>query len=242
MNKASKPHLRLFLLIGFYELLLLSGFSVSRAGNRQRSFAEPRGQSSSDKDCLNVLKGEGPRERGGPSTRNTNIRAEQETAAGAGKQLDDKTTEDPGRERGVGIGAGTGVGTGAGIRADTGAGTRAGTRTSTERGNEKREDSRQGDKRNPTRVQSFASHSFFLAAHLFFFFTTSSSEFVTTWLGLLITAGLLVNSKSVISVKHGDLSSRYPVMERWKPRAWKVSSAISSVLQLLNSKASVSQS
>ena len=51
---------------------------MPRAGNRQKPFAElvdTRGQSSSDKDYLNVLRNEGPRKRGEPRTENNNRRA-----------------------------------------------------------------------------------------------------------------------------------------------------------------------
>ena len=117
-----------------------------------------------------------------------------------------------------------------------------GTRAGIEWGNKKKKDSGQGDKKDLTRAQSFAIHFFLLAAHLFFFFTTSSSEFVPTWPGLSTTAGLAINSKSVISLKHRDLFTRYLVAEMWKPRAWRVLSAMSSVLKPPKSKTSVFQS
>ena len=159
---------------------------------------------------------------------------------------DEKTTGDPRQERGVGIRTGIK----AGIKADRGAGTRigigmgikVGTRVDTKWGNKRREDSRQGDKRDSTEVQSFTSRSYLLTERSFFFFTTSSSKSVTIWPKLSTTAGSAVNSKSVIFVKCGDPSSRYPVVEIWKPRTWRVLSAMLSVLKTPKSKASVSQS
>ena len=148
MNAISKPRLRLFLLVGLYKQLLLFGFSAPRAQNRQRGFEElvhMHGQSSSDKDRLNILRGEGARKRGGPSTGSGNIRAgipRQEIAAGAGIQPNDKITEDLEQEKGAGIGAGTR----AGKRAGTVVGIRAGIETSTEQGDERREDLGQRNK------------------------------------------------------------------------------------------------
>lgn len=55
-------------------------------------------------------------------------------------------------------------------------------------------------------------------------------------------AGLAFNSKSVISVKHKDPSSKYSVAEMQKLRAQRISSAMLSMLKLLKSKASVFQS
>ena len=249
MNAVSKPRLRFFLSVGLYEILLLSRFGTLRAGNRQKGFARlvnTRGWGSSNKNCLNVLRGEGLKKRGGLSIGSGNIKTQRETAAKAGTQLDNETTENPGRERRAGIGAGIGAGIKAGtkasIRVGIGANTRAGTGAGTKRGNKTREDSKRGDKRDPIGIQSFVSHSFFLATHLFFFFTTSSSESVTTWSGLFTMASLTVNSKSVTSMKYGDSSSKYPVAGMWKPRAWRVSSAITSVLQPPKSKVSVFQS
>ena len=239
INAVLKPRLRLFLLVGLYAPLLLSKFSAPRAGNGQKGFAglvNTHGQGSSDKNCFNVLRNEGSRRRGRPSTGSGNIRAWREIAAGAGTWPDDKITEDPGREKG----AGTGAGTRAGIRADIRAGIRVGIRAGTEWGNKGKKDLGQRDEGDPTGAQSFASRSFLLAAYLFFFFTTSFSEFVTTWPGLSTMAGLAVNSKSVTSVKRGDPSSRYPVAEMWKPRARRVLPARSSVLQPPKPKASVS--
>ena len=138
------------------------------------------------------------------------------------KRQDDETAADPRRE----------------IRVLTETGTRAGT----ERGDKREEDLGWEDKEDPIRAQSFASCSFFLAARSFFFFTTSFSESMTTWPGLSTTAGLAVNSKSVISVKCGNPSLRYPIADKWKPRTCKVLSAKSSILKLSKSKASVSQS
>ena len=141
-------------------------------------------QGSSDKNCLNVLRGEGLRRRGGLSTGSDNIRARiprWEIAAGAGTRLDNETTEDPEQKKRAGIGAGTKIG----IRV----GTRVGIGARIKQNNEKKEDLGWGNKEDPTRVQSFASYSFFLATHLFFFFTISSLKSMTTWPGLFTTAG-----------------------------------------------------
>ena len=233
MNAVSKPRLRSFLSVELYEPLLSSGFSAPRAENRRRGFAglvDTCGQGSSNKDCLNVLRGESLRKRGRLSTKSGDIRAWRETATRVGKWPDDESTGDPGREKG------------AGTRASTGAGIRAGTRVGTEQSNKRMKNSGQKDKGDPTRAWSFGSHSFILATHSFFFFTTSFSKSVTTWPGLSTTASLAVNSKSVTSVKRGDPSSIYQVVEMWKPRAQRFSSAISSVLQPLKSKANISQS
>lgn len=91
-------------------------------------------------------------------------------------------------------------------------------------------------------MQSFPSHFFLLAACFFFFFITSSLKFVTIRPELSTTAALAVNSKSVIFVKCGDLFSRYPIAEIWKLSAWRILFAMTSVLKLSKSKASVFQS
>ena len=94
INAVLKPRLRLLLLVGLYELLLLSGVSALRAGNRQKGFAglvNIRGRGSSNKDHLNFLQGEGPRGRGGLSTKSSDRRAgisQKETAAGVGTRPD----------------------------------------------------------------------------------------------------------------------------------------------------------
>lgn len=75
INIVSKLCLRFLSLIKLYELLLLSGLYVLRAKNGQRNFAErvdTKDQGSSDKNCLNILRSENPRRRGGLSIGNSN--------------------------------------------------------------------------------------------------------------------------------------------------------------------------
>lgn len=92
INKVSKSRLCLLLLVRLYELLLSFGMYAPRAGNTQKCFAglvDMRNQSTSDKDCLDILKGENLRERGRPSKESGNKRAEisrQETEAWQGKE------------------------------------------------------------------------------------------------------------------------------------------------------------
>ena len=194
INTVSKPRLQSLLLVRLYELLLLSGLYVSRAGNRQRGFAglvDKRGRGFSDKDYLNVLRGKDLRRRDGPSilesgNKKTKIlwqetrawQGEKKAAdlAGVGIRQDGKVAEDLRWETRADIQQEnktvgdpkreTKVGIGVGIRAVIG--------MVTEQGNKTGEDSRRGKKGDPTRAQSFASRFFFLAAGLFFFFTTSS--------------------------------------------------------------------
>lgn len=78
MNTISKSRLSLLLFVGLYKLLLLSRLSIPRAKNNQKGFTglvDMRGQGSSDKDSLNVLKDQGPKERDRPSTKSGDIRA-----------------------------------------------------------------------------------------------------------------------------------------------------------------------
>lgn len=78
-ERSIKTCLNLLVLVGLCKSLLFSGLYAARAGNRQKSFAglvHTRGQGSSDKDCLNVLKGEDLRGRSRPSIESGDRRAE----------------------------------------------------------------------------------------------------------------------------------------------------------------------
>lgn len=72
--------------------MLLSGLYAPKAKNGQKSFirlVNTQGQGSSDKDCLNVLRSEDLREKGGLSKKSSNKRAEipqQETKVWQGKE------------------------------------------------------------------------------------------------------------------------------------------------------------
>lgn len=72
------------------------------------------------------------------------------------------------------------AGTGKSKKAKTGTDIIVDTKIGKEWGNKKRKESRPKNKENPTRVQSFASRSFFLAVRLFFFFIIFFFKFVTT--------------------------------------------------------------
>ena len=78
-ERSIETPLSLLLLVRLCKPLLLSKLYTPKAGNKQKGFAElvdMRGQGLSDKDCLNVVKVEDPRERSGSSTKSGNKKAE----------------------------------------------------------------------------------------------------------------------------------------------------------------------
>lgn len=120
INVVSKPYLSLLVLVELCKPLLLSELYVPRAGNRQKDFTElvnMQSQGLSNKNCLNILKGEDPRKKGRPSIGSGNRRAEipqQKTrvwqskkrvanVVGADKQRDNKITKNLGQETWAGI-------------------------------------------------------------------------------------------------------------------------------------------
>lgn len=79
MNGISKLCLSLLVLVKLCEPLLLSRLYAPRVKNRQKGFTglvDIWGQSSFNKDYLNVLRDEDPRQRGGPNKRSGDKRAE----------------------------------------------------------------------------------------------------------------------------------------------------------------------